>query len=59
MTDAALCATFSAGPPEVSIAALIELLSFLRALNSSVKSKQLLEIASSTERLDEAAKTDE
>jgi len=59
MTDAALCATFSAGPPEVSVTALTELFSFLRALNSSVKSNQLLEIASSTERVDEAAKTDE
>jgi hypothetical protein len=33
MTDAVLCTTFSAGPPEVSAAALVELLSFLRALN--------------------------
>ncbi len=59
MTDAALCSTFSTGPPEVSIAALTELLSFLRALNSSMKADQPLEILSSTEHLNEATKTDE
>jgi hypothetical protein len=47
MTDAALGATFSAGPPEVSATALIELLSFLRALNFSVKADQQLEIGPS------------
>ena len=59
MTDATLCATFSSGPPEVSINALVELLSFLCALNCSVKSNRLSEIAASTEGLNEAAQTDE
>jgi hypothetical protein len=59
MADAALCATFSAGPPEVSITALIELRSFLRALNCCVKSNRLSEIAASTEGLNEGAETDE
>jgi hypothetical protein len=59
MTDAALCSTFSTGPPEVSITALTELVSFLRALNSSLKADKQLEIRSSTEHLNEATKTDE
>jgi hypothetical protein len=59
MTDAGLCATFSVGPPEVSATALGELLSFLCALNSSVKTDQQLEMRSSREHLDEAIKTDE
>jgi hypothetical protein len=59
MTDAALCATFSAGAPEVSVAALVELLSFLRALNSPVKADQQLEIQSSGEYTDEAIKANE
>jgi hypothetical protein len=59
MADAALCATFSSGPPEVSVSALTELFSYLRALNSSVKSNQLSEIAALTEYLNEAAETNE
>lgn len=54
MTDAALCAAFSAGPPEVSATALVELLPFLRDLNSSVKADAQLEVRPSREHLDEA-----
>jgi hypothetical protein len=59
MTDAVLCATFSAGPPEVSATALVELLSFLRALNSTVKADQQVEIRPSEEHVDEAIEADE
>jgi hypothetical protein len=59
MTDAALCTTFSAGPAEVSVTALVELLSFLRALNSPVKADQQLEIRSSRENADEAIEANE
>jgi hypothetical protein len=59
MTDAALCSTFSASPPEVSATALRELLSFLLALNSSVKPGQQLEFRPSREYLEEASETDE
>jgi hypothetical protein len=59
MTDAVLCATFSAGPPEVSATALVELLSFLRALNSTVKADQQVEIQPSEEDLNEATQADE
>jgi hypothetical protein len=59
MTDAALCSTFSAGPPEVSATALRELLSFLLAVNSSVKADQELKLRPSREHLDEATETDE
>jgi hypothetical protein len=59
MTDAALCATFSSGPPEASAAALVELLSFLRALNSSLKADANSETRPSREHMDEATETDE
>jgi hypothetical protein len=59
MTDAVLCATFSAGPPEVSTTALVELLSFLRALNSTMKADQQVEIRPSEEHVDEAIEADE
>jgi hypothetical protein len=59
MTDAAVCATFSAGPPEVAVTALAELLSFLRALNSSVKADRQSEDQPSREHLDEAIEIDE
>jgi hypothetical protein len=57
MTDSALCATFSAGPPEVSASALVELLSFLRALNSSVKADRQAKTRPSRENADEATET--
>jgi hypothetical protein len=59
MTDSALCTTFSTGPPEVSAAALVELLSFLRALNSSVKADQQSESRPSRENADEATEANE
>jgi hypothetical protein len=59
MTDSALCAAFSAGPPEVSVAALVELLSFLDALNSSLKADQQLESRPSRENADEPTEANE
>ena len=54
MTDAALCAEFSLGPPEASAAVLVELLCFLRALDCSVKADRQSDIRLSTENPDEA-----
>jgi hypothetical protein len=59
MTDAALCTLFCLGPPEVSAAALMELLCFLRALDCSVKADQKSDIRPSTENPDEANESDE
>jgi hypothetical protein len=59
MTDAALCAEFSLGPPEASAAALVELVCFLRALDCSVKADQQSDIRPSTENPDEANESDE